>query len=93
MSLTSDRINPTDGRDTWHIADVPTALAAYAEIIAKGYRGAPVFDATQKVIGLEINGDNTHAEARIGDWLVEDIGIRAFTPEVYAANYTTREAE
>ncbi len=89
MALVSKRIDPDADRDSWQLTDVTAALLALGEIIAKGYRGGPIFDASSQVIGIEINGDNTHAEARIGDWLVEDIGIRAFTADTYAANYTT----
>lgn len=88
MALVSKLIDPDPDLDSWHLTDVPAALLALGEIIAKGYRGGPIFDATSQVIGIEINGDNTHAEARIGDWLVEHVGIRAFTADVYAANYT-----
>ena len=89
MALVSNRIDGAADRDSWHLVDVPAALLALGEVIAKGYRGGPIFDATSQVIGIEVNGDNTHAEARIGDWLVEDIGIRAFTADVFSANYTT----
>ena len=93
MALVSTRIDADADRDTWHLENVATAMVALGEILAKdGYRGAPIFDGLSQVVGLEINGPNTHAEARIGDYLVEDIGIRAFTAETYAANYTAREA-
>lgn len=97
MTLMSTRKDPTAGRRTWHLTDMPTAMIALSEILALqdengislGYRGAPLFVNSQ-VVGLEINGPNTRAQqAMIGDFLVEDIGIRAFTADLYAANYDT----
>jgi len=89
MASVSKLTVPDPDLDSWHLTDVTAALLALGEIIAKGYRGGPIFDATSQVIGIEINGDNTHSEARLGDWLVEHIGIRAYTDSVYSANFTT----
>lgn len=78
--------------DGWHFVAQDKMLEALDHLTAEGWRGAvyPV-DGTWR---LELNADNPqrHIVATIGDWLVDDMGLRLLTDAECTANYDLSES-
>ena len=78
---------------TWHLAEPSDMIAALTTLIAQGWRGGVTCDETGTTWRLEVNIDNPTRQisASLGDWLVDDMGMRLLTATEVADNYTETE--
>lgn len=74
----------------WHLADKVAMIGAFSDLMEDGWRGGvnPLGDGYR----LELNRGDQNMTADIGDWLVDDYGLRKITAEERAANYDVVEA-
>lgn len=91
MSLTLQR-KPID-LIGWNLISEADMLDALAYLSNDGWRGAVYFDSTNATWRLELNADNPirHLIASIGDWIVDDMGVRLITAAECAENYEAAE--
>ena len=76
----------------WHLVGPAEMMEAFTELSAQGWRGGISSD--NGVLRLELNADNPqrHIIATIGDWLIDDMGLRLVTDAEYSDNYDQVEA-
>lgn len=77
----------------WHLADATAMVEALSALTALGWRGG--ISATETgTLRLELNADNPTRQisAQLGDWIVDDMGLRLMTGTECAANYDEVEA-
>lgn len=73
----------------WHLTDQAEMVSALTELKSAGWRGAISYDDTNDVWRLELNADNPTRQiiAAVGDWLVNDLGVRKVSDADVAENY------
>jgi len=73
----------------WHLISQADMLDALGYLSDEGWRGAVSFDSTNATWRLELNADNPirNLIATIGDWLIDDMGLRKLTDAECADNY------
>jgi hypothetical protein len=77
----------------WHLAAPADMIAALSDLSALGWRGGVNCDDTGVIWRLEINADGPTRQitASLGDWLVDDMGLRLLTAAEVADNYDETE--
>lgn len=80
----------------WHLISQADMLDALAYLSDEGWRGAVSFDSTNATWRLELNADTAcdwcgnpirNLIATIGDWLIDDMGLRKLTDAEFGDNY------
>jgi hypothetical protein len=86
MAITLRR-KPVD-IDGWHLTGPADMMAAFTDLSAHGWRGGISAD-ENGTLRLELNADNPQRQitAEIGDYLIDDMGLRLLTSAEAAANY------
>lgn len=86
MAITLRR-KPVD-LDGWELSGPAEMMAAFTDLSAQGWRGGISAD-ENGTLRLELNADNPqrHIVASIGDYLIDDMGLRLLTSAEAAANY------
>lgn len=77
-----------DPIDAWHLVDAAAMMTAFTALNEQGWRGG-ITAGDNGVLRLELNADNPIRQiiATIGDWLVDDIGLRLISDADCVANY------
>ena len=77
----------------WNLIDQSAMVDALTALMSSGWRGAISYDAVSDVWRLELNADQPARQviASLGDWLVEDIGLRKLSAAEFDANYEVQE--
>lgn len=73
----------------WHLTDQSEMVTALTALKSQGWRGAISYDDANDVWRLELNADNPTRQiiAAIGDWLVDDIGLRKLSDAQCSESY------
>lgn len=69
----------------WHLSEPADMVAALTELTTQGWRGGLTSDPWR----LELNADEPTRQitASLGDWLVDDMGLRLLTAAEVTDNY------
>ncbi|SBS73765.1 hypothetical protein MHPYR_180045 [uncultured Mycobacterium sp.] len=88
MSETLQR-KPTQ-HQSWPLTDIAKMMDAWSVLMADGWRGGvnPLGDSFR----LEVHKGDSDIIADIGEWLVDDYGLRKITADERAANYDVVES-
>lgn len=76
----------------WHLVGPAEMMEAFTDLSAQGWRGGISSD--NGVLRLELNADNPqrHIIATIGDWLIDDMGLRLMSDAECGDNYDEVES-
>lgn len=77
----------------WHLTDPVKMTEALTALRGQGWRGAVVYDDQADTWRLELHSDSMQPgsdplRASLGDWLIDDLGLRLVTDAEFAAHYT-----
>lgn len=72
----------------WHLVGPAELMEAFTALTALGWRGG-ISAGETGTLRLELNADNPtrHIIASVGDYLIDDMGLRLLTAEEFSANY------
>lgn len=72
----------------WHLVDLSAMGEAFSALTGEGWRGG-IKSTEDGSFRLELNNSNPdrHIDAGMGDWLIQDMGLRHITAEQCTDSY------